>query len=306
VMAPHKPLNLPLAAAEVDRAAHLRSDLTYLNSAWAQASVLLFSDEKFATEKDQLLFTAGQSLGTYLDQSDYFLGVKDSKPFFVRHLTSDHRLNNEFKTLRKVGAFLSARDIGLAVHAQGLANWHKKHPRCAICGEKTVVVLAGAVRRCPADQSEHYPRTDSAIIVLVKDDQDRVLLGRQKVWPKNRFSTFAGFVEPGESFENCVTREVMEEAGVKLKEINYLGSQPWPFPASLMIAFEAITTTPELARPDGEEIEEIRWFTRDEMKSAIAEKTLILPLEISVARQMIKAWYGKSADTELTGNESWR
>lgn len=305
-MAPHKPLNLPLAAAEVDRAAHLRSDLTYLNSAWAQASVLLFSDEKFATEKDQLLFTAGQSLGTYLDQSDYFLGVKDSKPFFVRHLTSDHRLSNEFKTLRKVGAFLSARDIGLAVHAQGLANWHKKHPRCAICGEKTVVVLAGAVRRCPADQSEHYPRTDSAIIVLVKDDQDRVLLGRQKVWPKNRFSTFAGFVEPGESFENCVTREVMEEAGVKLKEINYLGSQPWPFPASLMIAFEAITTTPELARPDGEEIEEIRWFTRDEMKSAIAEKTLILPLEISVARQMIKAWYGKSADTELTGNESWR
>ena len=305
-MAPHKPLNLPLAAAEVDRAAHLRSDLTYLNSAWAQASVLLFSDEKFATEKDQLLFTAGQSLGTYLDQSDYFLGVKDSKPFFVRHLTSDHRLSNEFKTLREVGAFLSARDIGLAVHAQGLANWHKKHPRCAICGEKTVVVLAGAVRRCPADQSEHYPRTDSAIIVLVKDDQDRVLLGRQKVWPKNRFSTFAGFVEPGESFENCVTREVMEEAGVKLKEINYLGSQPWPFPASLMIAFEAITTTPELARPDGEEIEEIRWFTRDEMKSAIAEKTLILPLEISVARQMIKAWYGKSADTELTGNESWR
>ena len=210
------------------------------------------------------------------------------------------------KLCARWGAFLSARDIGLAVHAQGLANWHKKHPRCAICGEKTVVVLAGAVRRCPADQSEHYPRTDSAIIVLVKDDQDRVLLGRQKVWPKNRFSTFAGFVEPGESFENCVTREVMEEAGVKLKEINYLGSQPWPFPASLMIAFEAITTTPELARPDGEEIEEIRWFTRDEMKSAIAEKTLILPLEISVARQMIKAWYGKSADTELTGNESWR
>lgn len=305
-MAPHKPLNLPLAVAEVDRAAHLRSDLIYLNSAWAQASVLLFSDEKFATEKDQLLFTSGQSLGAYQDQSDYFLGLKDLKPFFVRHLASEHGLTGEFKTLREVGAFLSAQDIGLAVHAQGLANWHKKHPRCAICGEKTMVVLAGAVRRCPADQSEHYPRTDSAIIVLVKDSQDRILLGRQKVWPKNRFSTFAGFVEPGESFENCVTREVMEEAGVKVKEINYLGSQPWPFPASLMIAFEAITDTPELARPDGEEIEEIRWFTRDEMKSAIAEKSLILPLEISVARQMIKAWYGKGAETELSGKESWR
>jgi len=264
-MAPHKPLNLPLAVAQVDRAAHLRGDESYLISAWPQALVLSFLDEKFATKNNQLIFSSGQSL-----------------------------------------AFLSARDIGLAVHAQGLANWHKKHPRCALCGEKTVVVLAGAVRRCPADQSEHYPRTDGAIIVLVKDDKDRILLGRQKVWPKNRFSTFAGFVEPGESFENCVTREVMEEAGVKLREINYLGSQPWPFPASLMIAFEAITHTPELARADGEEIEEIRWFTREEMKRAIAEKSLILPLEISVARQMIKAWYGTGADTDLIGNESWR
>jgi NAD+ diphosphatase len=305
-MAPNKPLKLPLAAAEVDRAAHLRSDATYLDSAWPEAAVLLFSDEKFATSNDQLLFTNGAALGKYQDQSDYFLGVKDAKPFFVRHLESNQEGGSEFKTLREVGAFLSARDIGLAVHAQGLANWHKKHPRCAVCGEKTLVVLAGSVRRCPADQSEHYPRTDSAIIVLVKDEADRILLGRQKVWPKHRFSTFAGFVEPGESFENCVTREVMEEAGVELSQINYLGSQPWPFPASLMIAFEAITHTPQLARPDGEEIEEIRWFTRSDMKNAIADKSLILPLEISVARQMIKAWYGNDADKDLVGNESWR
>lgn len=305
-MAPNKPLKLPLAAAEVDRAAHLRSDATYLDSAWPNAAVLLFSDEKFATNKDQLLFTTGAALGKYQDQSDYFLGVKDEKPFFVRDLAGDNGGGGEFKSLREVGSFLSARDIGLAVHAQGLANWHKKHPRCAVCGEKTLVVLAGAVRRCPADQSEHYPRTDSAIIVLVKDEADRILLGRQKVWPKHRFSTFAGFVEPGESFENCVTREVMEEAGVNLSQINYLGSQPWPFPASLMIAFEAITHTPHLARPDGEEIEEIRWFTRDDMKNAIADKSLILPLEISVARQMIKAWYGDNADKDLVGNESWR
>jgi len=288
-MAPNKPLKLPLAAAEVDRAAHLRSDATYLDSAWPEAAVLLFSDEKFATSNNQLLFTNGAALGKYQDQSDYFLGVKDAKPFFVRHLESNQEGGSEFKTLREVGAFLSARDIGLAV-----------------CGKKTLVVLAGSVRRCPADQSEHYPRTDSAIIVLVKDEADRILLGRQKVWPKHRFSTFAGFVEPGESFENCVTREVMEEAGVELSQINYLGSQPWPFPASLMIAFEAITHTPQLARPDGEEIEEIRWFTRSDMKNAIADKSLILPLEISVARQMIKAWYGNDADKDLVGNESWR
>jgi NAD+ diphosphatase len=305
-MAPSKPLKLPLALAEVDRSAHLRSDAAFLNSTWPAASVLLFSDEKFATKNDQLLFTKGSELGEYQDQSDYFLGVKDANSFFVRHLESNPGGSNEFKTLRQLGAFLSARDIGLAVYAQGLANWHKKHPRCAVCGEKTLVVLAGSVRRCPADQSEHYPRTDCAIIVLVKDEADRILLGRQKVWPKHRFSTFAGFVEPGESFENCVAREVLEEAGVELSQITYLGSQPWPFPASLMIAFEAKTNTPDLARPDGEEIEEIRWFTRAEMKEAIVNKSLILPLEISVARQMIKAWYGNDADKDLVGNESWR
>lgn len=177
---------------------------------------------------------------------------------------------------------------------------------CSQCGGKTVATAGGSIRKCLADNSEHYPRTDGAIIVLVKDDRDRILLGRQKVWPKNRFSTFAGFVEPGESFEHCVVREVLEEAGVEVTDINYLGSQPWPFPASLMIAFEAITNTPESAKADGEEIEEIRWFSRADMKAAILDNSLILPLEISVARQMIKAWYGAGAEIDLKGNESWR
>ena len=303
-MSPNKPLKLPLAAAEVDRSAHLRSDEAYLQSSWPNALVLQFSSEKFASQSNQLAFVKGASLGEYDSQIDYFLGVKDGENFFLRHL-NDETLTSEFKSLRAIGSFLSPRDIGLAVHAQGLANWHSKHPRCSLCGGPTVVVLAGAVRRCPADQSEHYPRTDSAIIVLIKNDKDQILLGRQKVWPKYRFSTFAGFVEPGESFEHCVIREVREEAGVELTKINYLGSQPWPFPASLMIAFEAITNTPELARPDGDEIEEIRWFSREDMKSAILDKSLILPFEISVARQMINAWYGDGADKDLVGNQSW-
>jgi NAD+ diphosphatase len=303
-MSPNQPLKLPLAAAEVDRSAHLRSDEAYLQSSWPNALVLQFNSEKFASQSNQLTFVKGASLGEYDSQIDYFLGVKDGENFFLRHL-NDETLTSEFKSLRAIGSFLSPRDIGLAVHAQGLANWHSKHPRCSLCGGPTVVVLAGAVRRCPADQSEHYPRTDSAIIVLIKNDKDQILLGRQKVWPKYRFSTFAGFVEPGESFEHCVIREVREEAGVELTKINYLGSQPWPFPASLMIAFEAITNTPELARPDGDEIEEIRWFSREEMKSAILDKSLILPFEISVARQMINAWYGDGADKDLAGNQSW-
>ena len=306
MMAPNKSLKLPLAVTEVDRAAHLRSDEAYLKSAWASASVLLFMDEKFVASSNQINFVPGSTLGEYQTQTDYFLGVKDKENFFVRHLASDENTKLELMTLREIGAFLSPRDIGLAVHAQGLANWHKKHPRCSQCGAATSVVLGGSVRRCLIDESEHYPRTDGAIIVLIKDEQDRVLLGRQKVWPKNRFSTFAGFVEPGESFENCVLREVREEAGVELTQINYLGSQPWPFPASLMIAFEAVTNTPQLAKADGDEIEEIRWFSRAEMKVAILDKSLILPLEISVARQMIKAWYGQAADVDLIGNESWR
>jgi len=314
--------------AEVDRAAHLRLDEGYLKDAWRNAQVLQFQDEKFLSNENQLQFIEGKQLGDYQSQSDYFLGVEyaentnESKSssnssnevsvhYFVRNYSSEAQADKDLpvenlRTLREIGAFLSPRDIGLSVHAQGLANWHKKHSRCSQCGAATTVISGGSVRKCLIDESEHYPRTDSAIIVLVKDDQDQILLGRQKVWPKNRFSTFAGFVEPGESFEHCVVREVAEEAGINLSKINYLGSQPWPFPSSLMIAFEAVTDNPTAARPDGDEIEEIRWFSRAEMKQAIIDATLILPLDISVARQMINGWYGDDAAKDLKGAESWR
>lgn len=315
-MTSQKPIKLPLSLAEVDRAAHLRLDESYLKAAWKNAQVLQFQDEKFLSNQNQVKFVVGSELGEYQSQSDYFLGVdnvedKKSAHYFVRNYSSEAQAGKELpvenlRTLREIGAFLSPRDIGLSVHAQGLANWHKKHPRCSQCGAATTVISGGSVRKCLIDESEHYPRTDSAIIVLVKDDQDRVLLGRQKVWPKNRFSTFAGFVEPGESFEHCVVREVGEEAGITLSKINYLGSQPWPFPSSLMIAFEATTDNPSAARPDGDEIEEIRWFSRAEMKQAIIDDTLILPLDISVARQMINGWYGDDAAIDLKGAESWR
>jgi NAD+ diphosphatase len=315
-MTSHKPIKLPLSLAEVDRAAHLRLDESYLKAAWKNAQVLQFQDEKFLINENQVKFVAGSELGEFQSQSDYFLGVDDieneeTAHYFVRNYSSEAQAGKELavenlRTLREIGSFLSPRDIGLSVHAQGLANWHKKHPRCSQCGAATTVISGGSVRKCLIDDSEHYPRTDSAIIVLVKDNQDRVLLGRQKVWPKNRFSTFAGFVEPGESFEHCVLREVAEEAGINLKKINYLGSQPWPFPSSLMIAFEATTDNPTAARPDGDEIEEIRWFSRAEMKQAIIDSTLILPLDISVARQMINGWYGDDAAKDLKGAESWR
>ena len=162
--------------------------------------------------------------------------------------------------------------------------------------------LGGAARYCDADQSQHHPRTDSAVIVLIKDRADRILLGHQPVWPEGRFSTFAGFLEPGETFEQCVSREVFEESHIKVSEIKYLGSQPWPFPASIMIAFEAVTDNPEAAQGDGEEITEVKWFSRAELKAAAADGSLLLPPTISVARKMIEGWLGEKA----IGGETWR
>ena len=128
------------------------------------------------------------------------------------------------------------------------------------------------------------------------------MLGHQPVWPEGRYSTFAGFLEPGETFEQCVSREVLEESGVTVSEITYLGSQPWPFPASIMIAFEAHTDNPEVARGDGEEITDVKWFTRAELLAAASDGSLLLPPTMSVARKMIERWLGQSAP----GGETWR
>ena len=151
------------------------------------------------------------------------------------------------------------------VHAVALENWQRLHRFCSRCGERTVIAAAGHIRRCPACGAEHYPRTDPAVIMLVTDDQDRVLLGRQVHWPEGRFSTLAGFVEPGESIEQSVRREVFEEAGVTVGEVEYVASQPWPFPSSLMLGFMARATSSEIT-VDGEEIQEARWFSREELR----------------------------------------
>jgi NAD+ diphosphatase len=205
-----------------------------------------------------------------------------------------------------MGKHLDELQIGAAVHALALSQWHDAHSRCAKCGGETKSILGGAVRECAACAAQHHPRTDPAVIVLVKDSSDRILLGRQKIWPAKRFSTFAGFVEPGESFENCVLREVREECGGDVVSMKYLGSQPWPFPASIMIAYEAEISNPTSVKEDGEEIEEIIWLTREELKKKVASGDLLLPPAISVARAMINSWYGADALKELQGGESWR
>ncbi|MDA2962905.1 MAG: NAD(+) diphosphatase [Actinomycetota bacterium] len=305
----------------IDRASDIRTDAAKLALLWRSAKILPVIEGRIGAHDGALRFLNAdnvESLSASFESGErYFLGLaRDGAVAYFAWRTSwinepaDEVLKFEgFRTLREVGGDLDEVDMTLAVHAVGLCNWHATHPRCSRCGAETVSDLGGSVRVCVLDSSQHHPRTDPAVIVLVKDVADRILLGHQSIWPNKRFSTFAGFVEPGESFEECVSREVFEEAGVYCNDIDYLASQAWPFPASIMIAFQAITDHPDTAKADGVEITQIQWFSRDEMKTAIAKGDLLLPPTISVARKMITTWYtaksGYLAD-DLIGGESWR
>ena len=315
------------ALPPINRESELRTDAAKLAQLWKTAQIIHLVDARLSAGDESLTFIDAAAVKalqeTFVEGDRFFLGVgrDDNQAYFAWNTTwinppeddgteeFEMRKYEGFKTLREVGGNLDADELALGMHAVGLANWHVTHTHCARCGAKTVSDFGGTLRVCPEDSTQHHPRTDPAVIVLVKDRDDRILLGHQPIWPDKRFSTFAGFVETGESFEECVSREVFEEAGVYLTDINYLTSQPWPFPASIMIAFEAITHRPEEARPDGTEISEVRWFSRDEMKRAIATQDILLPPSISVARRMIETWYtqvdGFTRD-QLFGGESWR
>lgn len=297
-------LKLPLASEAVDRAGELRLKPDELARLWQEARILHFASGKFLVKANfEIDFQSATQIsnlragGKFAIGEELFLGIDNGISYFAwcsdaMDFESFETLEN-YQTLRTLGDYLPQLEMGLAIHTQAIANWHHTHQYCARCGAPTESANGGSLRKCTSDGSEHYPRTDGAVIVLVRDKGDRVLLGRQKIWPEKRFSCFAGFVEPGESFEQTVLREVFEESGVELDEITYLGSQPWPFPASIMISFSALATNPDFAEPDGEEIEEIRWLSREEMRKAISDKSLSLPPTMSVARKMIEFWYEK-------------
>jgi NAD+ diphosphatase len=292
--------NLVLARNAIDRASELRTDPSKLDSLWKAAKIVIVCSEKLSATDSELIYFSADQISEPGDR--YFLGIdqENGQSFFAFHVASHDE--EQLRSLRQVAADLTDCEAALAVHAIALSNWHSSHPHCARCGAPTRAGLGGAVRICTVDESEHYPRTDPAVIVLIKDVDDRILLGHQPVWPENRYSTFAGFLEPGESFEQCVVREVAEESGVKVHTIKYLGSQPWPFPASIMIAFEAITSEPLDAKPDGQEISDVKWFSREEFQIAIRNGSLILPPRISVSRRMVEYWFGG----EIESGESWR
>jgi NAD+ diphosphatase len=192
--------------------------------------------------------------------------------------------------LREAAALLSQAEGGLVAQATGFVNWHRRHPRCSVCGEPTVMAEAGYVRRCPNCGAIHHPRTDPVVIMLVTDG-DRALLGRQARWPPGRYSALAGFVEPGETLEEAVAREVREEAGVAVRDPRYMSSQPWPFPSSLMLGFLAEYAGGDVSTRD-HELEDVSWFSRTEIEEIRAGQSdgLHLPPPIAIARRLIDGW----------------
>jgi NAD+ diphosphatase len=198
--------------------------------------------------------------------------------------------------LREYATLLSDRDTGILTESLGILHWHESHPHCPRCGAATDVTSGGWVRHCPVDGSQVFPRTDAAVIVLITDGLDRVLLGSNAMWEANRYSLLAGFVEPGESFEAAVVREVFEESGLQVADPVYQGSQPWPFPASIMVGFTARLADGQHSAglvPDGTEILDLRWFSRTEL--ADPDNGIMLPGVSSIARALIDDWLARPA-----------
>jgi NAD+ diphosphatase len=300
---PPAPSSVPLAGTGgIDRGSGHRLDEAWLAAAWSHPTTRVFvvSGGQALVEETEdgrtELVTMPSFDAPLTEAHRYFLGTdpEDVRYFALQKDALPGRMDDLARPagLREAAALLSERDNELLVHAVALENWQRMHRFCSRCGERTVIAAAGHIRRCPACGAEHYPRTDPAVIMLVTDEADRALLGRQLHWPEGRFSTLAGFVEPGESIEEAVVREVAEEVGITVVETAYVASQPWPFPSSLMLGFAARATSAEL-QVDGEEIDEARWFSRDELRAALESGEVLPPYGVSIAARLIEMWYGK-------------
>ncbi len=298
---------LALARGDLDRGVERRGDTAWLDAAWGDPStrvVLVHRGRALVSgtgDNGDDVEIAFVSTGLAVQGGIRALLAVEADVVYLALLVDtsvepwDAPDGCEWSGLREVGSLLRDRDTGLLVMAVALANWHATHPRCPRCGAATEASMAGWSRTCPQDASQHFPRSDPAVIVLITDDDDRALLGRRAEWPEGFFSTLAGFVEAGESAEMTVLREMAEEAGVDVDRLDYLGSQPWPFPASLMLGYRArLAPGSRAAVPDGEEITELRWFTREEMRAGAEAGTVRVPPAVSIARRLIEHWYGAS------------
>ncbi|HEY2725197.1 MAG TPA: NAD(+) diphosphatase [Pseudonocardiaceae bacterium] len=304
-----------LSRATVDRSEWLRTDPARQHELWPTSWVLPVEpggrvpvrDDGWLALRPATGFAAAPPAGAVL------LGLAprgaDGRPtaYWAAPVAAAEPLPGEhWRDLRGCGAELDDTDAGLLTAATGVLGWHARARFCAICGSRTVLRAAGWAARCVENGHEEYPRTDPAVICLVHDVDDRqVLLARQASWPGGRYSVLAGFVEAGESLEACVVREIGEEVGVPVRDVRYLGSQPWPFPRSLMVGFSAVGDIDSPVQPADGEIADARWVSRDELREALTRGAwsdrdgpahgaapLVLPGPVSIARRMLEAWAG--------------
>jgi NAD+ diphosphatase len=307
---------LALSRSTIDRATVRRTDTDWVAAAWAdpRTRVLVVSESQALVRtvdgRPELVFIPpaeapeGTKFLLGVDAGDVaYFGV--SVAGGVSRFRSEEEDDVQPMSLRQVGAVLSDRDAGLLTHAVALANWHDTHNHCPRCGTPTVAAPAGHLTTCPADGTEHFPRLDPAVIMLVTDPDDRCLLARNALWPKGRMSVLAGFVEPGESAEHAVAREVHEETSVTVGQIHYLGSQPWPMPRSLMLGFQAVAAAGQQITVDADEIGEARWFTRAQMRAAIDTGELAVAPTSSIARRLIEFWYGGELPDGPAAARAW-
>lgn len=291
------------AGGRIDRAAHLRRDpnwlagrladpATLLVPYWRGRALVLWDDAAARAVR----LAVGELPGLAADPGEVaLLGLAEGIPHFGWDLSRREEAEvaahlagrGELAELRAVAAALPADDAALLAYARGLFHWHGRHAYCGACGAATESRHGGHVRACPRCEAEHYPRTDPAVIMLVVRG-DACLLGHQHAWPEGVYSTLAGFLEPGESLEEAVAREVMEEAGIEVEEVEYHSSQPWPFPGSLMLGFVARAASEEIHLHDGE-LADARWFRRDELRDGTAQGVR-LPSAISIARRLVEDW----------------
>ena len=276
---------MAFTGAELDRAPGRRQDPAWLATRRAdpEARSLVLSEAGVWIEDGHLLLVAP-------DADAVFLGLNGQRAFFAADATGAEPERGRPAGLREAATDLPAAEAALGAYAASLVSWHRRHRFCANCGAPSEPCDGGHQRDCPSCGVSHFPRTDPVVIVRVTDGGDRLLLGRQARWPPGRFSVLAGFVEPGETLEEAVRREVLEESGVEVADAAYLGSQPWPFPSSLMIGFNARATGGE-PRPRDGELAEVRWFDRAEVEAAAAGSGAIaLSPPYSISRRLIDGW----------------
>jgi NAD+ diphosphatase len=295
-----------LAGPYLDRAAHLRKDAQWFANAladkrsralpvWNSRNLIVAGEAPRAALLDLSVIPEQRRNGNDLTLLGRF-GDIDVFAYEIEALEPPAlQSGTRFEDLRLVASLLPAEEAGLLGYARGMVAWRNRHRFCGTCGFPTLAAKGGHVLVCtnPACRHEQFPRIDPAIIVLVSDGE-RALLGRQAAWPVGRYSTIAGFVEPGESLEDAVAREVLEETGISVDQIEYHSSQPWPFPSSLMLGFTARALNTEIVRRD-EELEDAQWFTRADLKSGRP----LVPPSVSISFRLIEHWFDAGGGPKL-------